>query len=469
MRPASRADIKILQKQMGFKKINEALVLAPKNDPFNAGTSTDIKRAEWFRDIWDRFGFGAGVHLRRIHYKILSYPDVNHWDGTPYENTEKSWEQLGICSLKARYLRYVDPGAFRDHRNPDPVINIEISEDEKAPGWWVDEELISWTVPSIDTDFSGDLAYMDIPYPVVTGYEYGPTDQAYHIEVWIEKSTMNDILVPLCERWGINYVTSIGFQSISSVIGMIQRIRDTEKPGRIFYISDFDPAGDRMPSAVARQVEYWITEYAPGADIALHPVALTRDQVRTYNLPRTPLKDSDARKGVFEEQYGAGAVELDALEALYPGALARIIETTISPFFDTGLPDRLRDAECEARDRLHDGWDNFMSPYRDELQAVRSDVAAVVSRYQERIDHLSTQMASELEPYQERLNSIRHAVLHQAREYVISLPRRPDPDPVGDVTDYLFSSHRSYLDQLAAFKRRYIIDPEPVDPEEVIA
>jgi hypothetical protein len=87
------------------------------------------------------------------------------------------------------------------------------------------------------------------------------------------------------------------------------------KPTRIFYSGDFDPAGDSMPVAVARQIEFWLQDYAPGADIKLTPLALTRDQVITYQLPRIPIKESDARKAGFEERYGAGAVELDALEA----------------------------------------------------------------------------------------------------------------------------------------------------------
>jgi hypothetical protein len=55
-------------------------------------------------------------------------------------------------------------------------------------------------------------------------------------------------------------------------------------------------------------------EYAPNADIKLIPLALTRDQVITYQLPRIPIKESDGRRAGFEERYGAGAVELDALE-----------------------------------------------------------------------------------------------------------------------------------------------------------
>ena len=39
------------------------------------------------------------------------------------------------------------------------------------------------------------------------------------------------------------------------------------KPTRIFYSGDFDPAGDSMPVAVAHQIEFWLQDYTPGADI----------------------------------------------------------------------------------------------------------------------------------------------------------------------------------------------------------
>jgi hypothetical protein len=41
--------------------------------------------------------------------------------------------------------------------------------------------------------------------------------------------------------------------------------------------------------------------------------------VRQYRLPRTSIKPSELRKQRFEDTFGTGAVELDALETLHPG------------------------------------------------------------------------------------------------------------------------------------------------------
>ncbi len=53
-------------------RVSDLIALAPQNDPFYVGTDGDRKNAEWFAALWGRFGYGSGVHLRRVHYQIIS-------------------------------------------------------------------------------------------------------------------------------------------------------------------------------------------------------------------------------------------------------------------------------------------------------------------------------------------------------------------------------------------------------------
>lgn len=151
-----------------------------------------------------------------------------------------------------------------------------------------------------------------------------------------EKSTMNDVLLPICHRYGANLITGLGELSITSVYLLAKRIVQANKPVRIFYISDFDPAGESMPIAVGRKIEYFARNYADlvDKDIKLIPLMLTSDQCAKYNLPRTPIKDTEKRKERFEDKHGQGATELDAMEALHPGKMEEIIVEAIEPFFD---------------------------------------------------------------------------------------------------------------------------------------
>jgi Active DUF488-N3 subclade len=75
--------IKRLAKAVGCN-IPELLVLARQNDPFFVGSKTHRLMAEWFAELWDRFGYTRGVHLRRVHYRIVQNEEApTKHDGEP--------------------------------------------------------------------------------------------------------------------------------------------------------------------------------------------------------------------------------------------------------------------------------------------------------------------------------------------------------------------------------------------------
>src|SRR5436309_15833979 len=124
---------------------------------------------------------------------------------------------------------------------------------------------------------------------------------------------MKDLLIPAWQRYGANQQTGSGELSITATLALADRLREVNKPARILYVSDFDPAGQSMPVAVSRKIEYFVRTLGLDLDVRLFPVVLTLDQVQYYQLPRTPIKETERRRFGFEERYGEGAVELDAL------------------------------------------------------------------------------------------------------------------------------------------------------------
>lgn len=108
------------------------------------------------------------------------------------------------------------------------------------------------------------------------------------------------------------------------------------------FSSERGSAGQSMPRAVARKIEWMIR--GTGIELKLCPLVLTTVQVREYNLPRTPIKETERRGAKFEERHGEGAVELDALEALHPGELGRIVSAALDEFWD-------EEAAAEAQER----------------------------------------------------------------------------------------------------------------------
>ncbi len=259
--------IKQMAKETG-QRVTDLIVLAPQNDPFYTGTPNDCALAEWFAGLWHAFGYTRGVHIRRVHYQIVSQnPPVLLPNGVPYENTVECWDILNLASKAARYLGLVDPASFHDRRNPDPVVyaSHEVYEPEvyTSSGLWGHQ----FRLPN----------FPNLPSYQVSGYR---GSQPYHLEVWCEKSTMNDVLKPLCEHYRANLQTGLGELSITATLACCQRLQQANTPARILYVSDFDPAGQSMPVAVARKIEYFVRTLGLEVDVRVFPVVLTLEQIQ---------------------------------------------------------------------------------------------------------------------------------------------------------------------------------------------
>ena len=183
--------------------VKDLLVLAPQNDPFYAGAPTSRINGEWFAKIWDTTGFVRGVHIRRVHYAIISASEPSEMpNGKPYVNTEECWMFLNAASKSARYLGLVDHEAFDDRKNPPAIIKRppEVS----VGSFWINRQEQGFCLPG------------ELQVPAIIGPSL-PTIQRYHLEVWCEKTTMNDVLIPLCARYGANLVTGAGELSTTAI------------------------------------------------------------------------------------------------------------------------------------------------------------------------------------------------------------------------------------------------------------
>jgi hypothetical protein len=156
-----------------------------------------------------------------------------------------------------------------------------------------------------------------------------------------------------------------------------------------------------------------------------------------------------------EERYDEGAVELHALEALYPGELARLVREAIEPYRDLTLEERLNEAEEEAREQAEEAWNERMAPRREELAAIEQEARQIAARYEDALRRLNDRLQVELAPLHERKEAVRQAVQEEMALFQVTLPERPEPetDPV-DEGDWLFASNRTYLAQLAMYKAR---------------
>ncbi len=386
--------------------VKDLLALSPSNDPFYTGTPADVKAAAWFARIWQKTGY-TGNHLRRVHYWAISQrtpilmPPDKDGNERKYENTEPCWDYLVAASKKARYLGLVRIEQIIDAKHPTPHIHADYDLVQDEPSYQIHS-------PKLDK-----------PTIWIHGIENAAA-QPYHLEIWCEKSTMNDVLIPLAEPYGVNVVTFEGEVSITACYNLMKRIEASGgKPTRIWYISDFDPAGNSMPVAMSRKVEYMLARYGRDYDVKIKPALLTAEQVREYDLPRTPIKESEKRAAKFEANFGAGAVELDAMEALFPGELGNIMRDEITPYYDQDVADQVE----EQREQLE--------------SEIRAKIEAITNRYAEAIAGV-----------QGMLEEIK-AVQVNASPYTVD---QSDPNVYEDSDDWLFDTDRDYVDQIKAYK-----------------
>jgi len=470
----------------------DMIAMSPDTDPFGCEGRRHEAWAVWFADLFHSFGLPQGVHLRRIHYVLVSqetpvamvgsvaqeYAISNTWvvpaqgakkagqkvgDIRPnvYENTLACWTNLIRASRWARWMGLVDANAFTDQRNPDPVLFDD--------GYKVGIPNPRWALDAYDVDRSEAATWdpiefnapdtPEIPTLYPTGIHHAKETKTHVVEIWIEKSTMNAELLPLCRRYGANLVAGVGETSITAIHDLSHRLLRYRKPARILYISDFDPAGCSMPMAAARKLEAVIREECPELEdigVTVERLMLTKEQVDQYRLPPVPLKETEARADKFRERHDIeGGVELDALEALHPGEFTRIVEEAIQAYRvpDEGYRQGLEDLEAEMYNRANALDEAISDEFADDVQELTESYEDLVARYR----HVTELLAR-------RFNRERNAWLQQARPVfeqvrVTALENLPDvsdleiPEPQLAVNDdAMFDSERSYLHQVQAFR-----------------
>src|SRR6266581_6899910 len=422
--------IKQLAKEMGCK-VTDLIPLAPQNDPFYSGTPTDWAVAEWFAQLRQQFGYRDKVHIRRVHYQIVSQRNpVLMPNNKPYENTSECWDMLNMASKAARYLQLVNPATFSDRRNDDPVIFAAASA--SSPHLRVYGNL-----------WQSSLDLPDFPEVPEYGTDGFTGEQRYHLEVWCEKSTMNDVLIPLCQRYGANLQTGSGELSITATLALADRLREVNTPARIFYVSDFDPAGQSMPVAVSRKLEYFVRRSGLELDVRVFPVVLTLDQVQYYRLPRTPIKETERRRIGFENRHGEGAVELDALEALYPGELQTVLSGYLNCYYDLTLDERVAEARAVLERDLGMVWHQVVEGFAPDLNALRGEY-----------EQLQREFAGRMAGYSQRMQGLWQAMKSELDLSIPQVEHYPLPQPLytEEIGDGLYNSERDYLEQLEAYK-----------------
>ncbi len=311
-------------------------------DPFFVGSPKDYEEAKWAAGLWDRMMSKRKkpLHLRGFHYWIMSQSILKPGNGEKYAHgadPAKDWLFLLRAAQMARYLGIGEWKNLIDLKHPDP---------KDYDNYWVGSGLSKTGEVDIQSELNSKLEGIvdeflrellsNAPNYHDDGY------QMYHLEVLCEKGSMGFVIEPACRKYEACYQSFVGQASVEKIDMMTDRAIKAARVGkevRIFYIADYDRYGRSMVPAVARKIEFRNIVEQQGADIKLTRLALNEEQINQYKLPYAP-------------KHGEEVVELDALEAIHPGVLGKIVEGALKPYYDNEKPKIVEQENRRIREQV---------------------------------------------------------------------------------------------------------------------
>lgn len=174
--------------------------------------------------------------------------------------------------------------------------------------------------------------------------------QRAFVELWCEAKGMAPQLARVADGYSVPVFSAGGFGSLTATRMIADRALQREVPTVLLHVGDLDPSGESIFDALAQDAAQFVLADRVVNVNFIEPerVALTRDQVDTYELETAPPKKSDSRS-----QRWSG--ETCQLEALPPNILAEIVEDAIVKYFDNGKLERQMEAEQEDQAILYKG------------------------------------------------------------------------------------------------------------------
>lgn len=352
--------------------LKDLTVLSSGRDPYRLDTPANHKLGEWLKAACCEVNpENKTTHLRGLHYMLVGRVDKPN--GEQYTNTDENWEWFSSKVAKAaRWLGYVEWDLIRDARNAPPQI---FTPEYEPPEWII-------RFADIELDIPEDLK----PRLAIYGDMYR---QPYRQVVIAEKQGVQDVLLGVCEKHEASLVLPAGEISDSLVYGILKAANDDGRPLVIHQLGDFDPAGNQMAVSTARTVQGLKDSLFPDLTVIVNAIGLTLEQCQQWELPATPLKETEKRAEKWINLMGREQTELDAAVALVPDKFAQMVADALGQYFDKEL---------------------FVNSYL-EKERIEAEVNETISGFDnQQLDDLREQARAQLNDMQQQVKSINDAL-----------------------------------------------------------
>lgn len=278
---------------------------------------------------------GYRITLRQLYYRFIAldlFPDTwidpeynrKHGLAADTKNTDKNYDRLGTIISQGRRAGLIDWDAIVDHTR---VVR----------GWGATYERPE-----------------DAQRAAAQGYQIDLwLNQPNYIELWFEKDALLGVFERAAQARRLPLCSNRGYMSDSAVWEAAQRIEGMESNGKRAYVLHF---GDHDPSGLdmTRDLEERFVLF--GASPEVRRIALNMDQVKQYNPPPNPAKQTDCRFREYVRKYGRKSWELDSLE---PKVMVKLVEREVKKLLNQKQWDKDFYRETMERKELTSIADNY--------------------------------------------------------------------------------------------------------------
>lgn len=291
--------------------------------------------------IEDLMEKGYFLTLRQLYYQLVArdlFPDDRTWSWTGSawvrdprgtKNAQPNYKWLGNIINEARLHGLIDWDAIEDRtRSLEGVTH-----------WKSPEEIIASCACNYKID------------------KWAPDFQSYRIEVWVEKDALVGVLAKACRQLDVDYFSCRGYTSQTALYDASKRFLEYDRRGQtpvIIHLGDHDPSGMDMTRDVFDRVQMFCEKR--GVEVNVERIALNMDQVRQYDPPPNPAKETDKRYESYREEFGEDSWELDALD---PQVIDELITETVLSYRDQALWEEAMALEEEQRLKLQGAKDRW--------------------------------------------------------------------------------------------------------------
>jgi hypothetical protein len=309
---------------------------------FTADGLAVIEQAERYCAAYARQGYE--LTLRQLYYRFIAedtLPESRRDKELGTKNTERNYKWLGDLVSKARTAGLIDWSHIVDRTRRAAGGDQGWSSPEAAVASVVDWYTISKWV-----------------------------GQRWHVEVWVEKEALVDVISQPAARWNVTYMACKGSPSTSVMHQAAQRLRRHERAGKktlVIYLGDFDPTGLDIDRDIRARLALF------GSVATVTRVGLTQEQIEDLDPPPSPAKATDSRTPGYVDDHpwvidDDGTERCWELDALEPATLEQLVEDAILDRLDRdGWDARVRreEREKDVLRALPDNWDGIMGYLRE--------------------------------------------------------------------------------------------------------